>query len=61
MLFRSLNAHSEGNMKSTLLEGLEDDFLFLDGAHRSARFDVDMNRWTFVLGGNVAVGFTSPL
>jgi hypothetical protein len=58
-MITSLNAHSEGNMKSTLLEGLDD--LFLDGAHRSARFDVDMNRWTFVLGGNVAVGFTSPL
>ncbi len=57
-MITSLCAHSQGDMKSTRLAGTDPEF---PAVSTSAPFDVDVTRWTFILGGNVAVGFCSPL
>jgi hypothetical protein len=54
--FTSLFAHSKGDLESTLMPGFE-----IPGWSSSSPYDVDWTRCTVMLGGNVAVGFSSPL
>lgn len=58
-IVNSLSAHAEADMKSTRLAGFGP--LALPEVHVSVPFDVDLSRLTFILGGNVAVAFGSPL
>jgi hypothetical protein len=56
-LMTALCAHSEPNMNSTRLAGLDPAFPQVSVSYP---FDVDMNRRNIVLGGNAAVSFASP-
>jgi hypothetical protein len=57
-MITSLSAHSQGDMQSTRQAGTDPLYPTVSV---SSPFDVDMTRWTFILGGNVAVGFCSPM
>jgi hypothetical protein len=56
-MLTALSAHSEKNMSSTRLAGLDPTFPEVTVSYP---FDVDMNRRNIVLGGNGAVSFNSP-